>query len=404
MTSDKPIYLDYAATTPVDPRVAEKMAGFLTTSGCFANPASNHAAGYAARCVVEGAREQVAEAVGAESQEIVWTSGATEADNLALTGAARQHAARGRHLVTVRTEHKAVLDTCKALEAEGFEVSYLTPERDGRLNMEAFATALRADTVLASVMHVNNEIGVVQDIAALGAICRERDVLFHVDAAQSAGKLPIDLHSLPVDMMSFSGHKAYGPKGIGALYVRGLPRTRVQPLMHGGGHERGLRSGTLATHQIVGMGEAFALAAAELGEEAARIAGLRDRLWKGLESIGGVLLNGCAEHRVPGTLNVAFEGVQGESLLLWLDGMAVSGGSACNASNRAPSYVLRALGRDDLLAQASVRFSLGRFTTSEEVDRAIRLTGEAVARLRELAPELEAAQAANAIELARAGQ
>jgi cysteine desulfurase len=378
-----PIYFDYAATTPVDPRVAVRMSGCLTSEGCFANPASSsHVPGRQARGLVETARAQVAEAVGCQPTEIVWTSGATESDNLAIKGAARFHSDRGRHVVTSRTEHKAVLDSCRQLEREGFELTYLTPGPDGIIAPESLAAALREDTVLVSIMHVNNEIGVVQDIAAIGRACAERAVLFHVDAAQSAGKLPIDLSALPVQLMSFSAHKVYGPKGIGALYCRA--HTGLQPLIHGGGHEHGLRSGTLATHQIVGMGEAFRIAVAELPEEQARIAALRDRLWEGLSALGGVVLNGHPVARAPGLLNVSFEGVEGESLLFAVRALAVSSGSACTSASREPSYVLRALGRDDQLAQSSLRFSVGRSTTAADIEQAIAVVREQVGRLREL--------------------
>jgi cysteine desulfurase len=381
--SARPIYLDYAATTPVDPRVAAKMSCCLTVDGCFANPASSsHVPGREARGLVETARVQVAEAVGCRPNEIIWTSGATESDNLAIKGAVRFHSDRGRHIVTSRTEHKAVLDTCRQLEREGFEVTFLTPGPDGIVTPAAVAAALREDTVLVSIMHANNEIGVVQDIAAIGALCAERGILFHVDAAQSAGKLHIDLSKLPVQLMSFSAHKVYGPKGIGALYAR--ERTGLQPLIHGGGHERGLRSGTLATHQIVGMGEAFRIASETMSAEQARIDRLRQRLWQGLSALGGVHLNGHPQARLPGILNVSFEGVEGESLLFALRELAVSSGSACTSASREPSYVLRALGRDDQLAQSSLRFSVGRSTTDEEIDRAIAIAREQVGRLRAL--------------------
>jgi cysteine desulfurase len=382
-----PIYLDYAATTPVDPAVARKMADYLTRDGCFANPASAHGPGRQARTAVEEARRQVAALVNAEAREIVWTSGATEADNLAIKGVAHFYAERGRHIVTAKTEHKAVLDACRALESEGYEVTYLVPDTEGSIAPDAVAAALREDTVLLSIMHVNNEIGVIQDIAALGALARERGVFFHVDAAQSAGKVPIDLAALDVDLMSFSAHKVYGPKGIGALYVRRAPRVRLMPIIHGGGHERGLRSGTLPTHQIVGMGEACRLAAAYLPSEAARLSRLRERLWRGLAALPDVFLNGPAEAHVPGILNVSFAGVEGESLLFSCDRLAVSSGSACTSADSEPSYVLRALGRDDQLAAASIRFSLGRFTAEAEIDTAIAEVRQAVTRLRVLAPE-----------------
>jgi cysteine desulfurase len=384
-----PIYLDYAATTPVDPAVARKMADYLTHDGCFANPASAHGPGRQARTAVEAARRQVAALVNAEAREIVWTSGATEADNLAIKGVAHFYAERGRHIVTSKTEHKAVLDACRALEGEGYEVTYLVPDADGLIAPDAVAAALRDDTVLLSIMHVNNEIGVIQDIAALGALARERGVFFHVDAAQSAGKVPIDLAALDVDLMSFSAHKVYGPKGIGALYVRRAPRVRLMPIIHGGGHERGLRSGTLPTHQIAGMGEAFRLAATYLPSEAVRLARLRERLWRGFAALPDVFLNGQTEAHVPGILNVSFAGVEGESLLFSCGRLAVSSGSACTSADSEPSYVLRALGRDDQLAAASIRFSLGRFSTEAEVDTAIAEVRQAVTRLRALAPEAE---------------
>ncbi len=383
----KPVYLDYAATTPVDPRVAEKMAACLTTSGLFANPAStSHLPGREARGLVELARAEVADLVGADLLEIVFTSGATESDNLAIKGAAHFNADRGKHVVTCRTEHKAVLDTCKQLEQEGFDVTYLVPDCSGILEREQIADALRSDTVLVSFMHVNNENGVVHDISAIGALCRERGVLFHVDAAQSTGKLPIDLSTVPVDLMSFSAHKIYGPKGIGALYVRREPRALIEPQMHGGGHERGLRSGTLATHQIVGMGDAFRIAGESMAEDSARIRKLRDRLWEGISELPGVYQNGCAERRVCGVLNASFEGVEGESLLFALRDLAVSSGSACTSATKEPSYVLRALGCCDQLAQSSIRFSVGRFTTEEEIEFVIPTVCEQVQRLRDIAP------------------
>jgi cysteine desulfurase len=381
----RPIYLDYAATTPVDPRVAATMSCCLTVDGCFANPASSsHVPGREARGLVEKARAELAGVVGCRPAEIIWTSGATESNNLAIKGVAHFHAHRGRHIVTSRTEHKAVLDTCRQLEREGFQVTYLTPGPDGIVRPEQVAAALRPDTVLVSIMHANNEIGVVQDIAGIGAVCAERGVIFHVDAAQSAGKLPIDLSKLPVQLMSFSAHKVYGPKGVGALFAR--ERIGLEPLIHGGGHERGLRSGTLATHQIVGMAEAFKLARAEMPTEQPRIAALRDRLWEGISTLGGVHLNGSRESRLAGILNVSFEGVEGESLLFALRGLAVSSGSACTSASGEPSYVLRALGRDDQLAQASIRFSIGRGTTEEEIDQAIALVRAEVTRLRGLRP------------------
>lgn len=379
------IYLDYAATTPVDPRVAERMATCLTRDGLFANPASSHGPGRQARGAVEQARSQVAGLVGAKPQEVVFTSGATESDNLAIKGVAHFERSRGKHIVTSRIEHKAVLDACKQLEREGFEVSWLKPDADGLIRPEAVQAALRADTVLVSIMHANNEIGTVNDIAAIGTLLKGCGVRFHVDAAQSAGKLPIDLKNLDVDLMSFSAHKVYGPKGIGALYVRREPRVNLEPLIHGGGHEQGLRSGTMATHQIVGMGEAFRLAREHLSEEAARLAALRERLWQGLSRIDGVLLNGHPSQRLPGILNVSFPGVEGESLLFACATLAVSSGSACNSANQEPSYVLRALGRDDQLAGASLRFSLGRYTTEAEVDESIEIVTREYRRLATLA-------------------
>ncbi len=380
-----PIYLDYSATTPVDPRVAEKMIPYLTEK--FGNPASrSHAFGWEAEKAVEHAREQVASLVNADPKEIIWTSGATESNNLALKGAAHFYQSKGKHIVTVKTEHKAVLDTCRELERQGFEVTYLAPEPNGLLDLDKFQAALRRDTILASVMFVNNEIGVIQDIEKLGEICRERGIIFHVDAAQATGKLPIDLGKLKVDLMSFSAHKTYGPKGIGALYVRRKPRVRLEAQMHGGGHERGLRSGTLATHQIVGMGEAFAIAQAEMATENERIRMLRDKLWNGLKQIEEVHLNGDLERRVPHNLNVSFNFVEGESLMMAIKDVAVSSGSACTSASLEPSYVLKALGRSDELAHSSIRFTIGRFTTEEEIDYTIDLVQRKIAKLRELSP------------------
>ena len=376
--------MDYAATTPVDPRVAEKMSGCLTLEGNFGNPASIHAPGRTARAAVEAARREVAALVNAEPLEIVFTSGATESDNLAIKGAAHFHKDKGRHIVTSRIEHKAVLDACKQLEKEGFSVTSLKPDADGLIQPDAVAAALRDDTVLVSLMHANNEIGVISDIAEIGRMVRGRGILFHVDAAQSAGKVPIDLKTLDVDLMSFAAHKVYGPKGAGALYVRRMPRVNLMPLIHGGGHEQGLRSGTLATHQIVGMGEAFRLARELMPTEAVRLARLRDRLWEGLQPLG-VLLNGHPSQRLPGILNLSFPGVEGESLLLACEPLAVSSGSACNAADAEPSYVLKALGRDDQLAGASLRFSLGRFSTEAEVDEAIARVSREYRRLQALA-------------------
>lgn len=382
-----PIYLDYSATTPVDPRVAEKMCACLTPDGAFGNPASrSHAYGWEAEKLVDEARANVAALVGADPREIVWTSGATESDNLAIKGAAHFYQKQGKHIVTLKTEHKAVLDSCRQLEREGFEVSYLDVQPDGLLDLEAFEAALRPDTVLASVMHVNNEIGVIQDIAAIGAICRERKVVFHVDAAQSPGKVPIDLAALPIDLMSFSAHKIYGPKGIGALYVQRKPRIRLEAQMHGGGHERGLRSGTLPTHQIVGMGEAFRIAREEMATENERILKLRNRLFDGLKDMEEVYVNGDLEHRIAGNLNISFNFVEGESLMMALKDMAVSSGSACTSASLEPSYVLRALGRPDELAHSSLRFTLGRFTTEAEIDQVLSQVRGQVDRLRELSP------------------
>jgi len=382
-----PIYLDYSATTPVDPRVAEKMCACLTPDGAFGNPASrSHAYGWEAEKLVDEARANVAALVGADPREIVWTSGATESDNLAIKGAAHFYQKQGKHIVTLKTEHKAVLDSCRQLEREGFEVSYLDVQPDGLLDLEAFEAALRPDTVLASVMHVNNEIGVIQDVAAIGAICRERKVVFHVDAAQSPGKVPIDLAALPIDLMSFSAHKIYGPKGIGALYVQRKPRVRLEAQMHGGGHERGLRSGTLPTHQIVGMGEAFRIAHEEMATENERILKLRNRLFDGLKDMEEVYVNGDLEHRIAGNLNISFNFVEGESLMMALKDMAVSSGSACTSASLEPSYVLRALGRPDELAHSSLRFTLGRFTTEAEIDQVLSQVRGQVDRLRELSP------------------
>ena len=382
-----PVYMDYSATTPVDHRVADKMCSYLTAEGNFGNPASrSHAFGWAAEEAVEVARREVAALVNADPREIVWTSGATESDNLALKGVAHFYAKRGKHIVTCKTEHKAVLDTSRQLEREGFEVTYLDPEPTGLIDLRKLEAALRNDTILVSIMHVNNEIGVVQDIATIGEMTRERKIFFHVDAAQSAGKVPIDLERLKVDLMSFSAHKVYGPKGIGALYVRRKPRVRLEAQMHGGGHERGMRSGTLPTHQIVGMGEAFRIARQEMATENERVLALRQRLWDGLKDMEEVYLNGDEERRVAGSLNVSFAFVEGESLIMALKDLAVSSGSACTSASLEPSYVLRALGREDELAHSSIRFSLGRFTTQEEVDYAVAKIREQVDRLRELSP------------------
>jgi cysteine desulfurase len=385
MTPHLPIYLDYGATTPVDPRVVDAMVPWLREH--FGNPASrSHAWGWEAEESVEKARGEVAALVGADPREIVWTSGATESDNLALKGAAHFYSSRGKHLVTVKTEHKAILDTMRELERQGFEVTYLDVEPDGLVDLDKFKAELRPDTILASVMLVNNEIGVIQDIAAMGAICRERGIVFHSDAAQATGKVDIDLERLPVDLMSLASHKTYGPKGIGALYVRRKPRVRLEPQMHGGGHERGMRSGTLPTHQIVGMGEAYRLARLEMGSERERIRALHERLLAGLRDIDQVFVNGDLERRVPHNLNMSFNYVEGESLIMGIKGIAVSSGSACTSASLEPSYVLRALGRSDELAHSSLRMTIGRFTTSDEIEQAVRQLKETVARLRELSP------------------
>ncbi len=386
MSAPHPVYLDYAATTPVDPRVAAAMAGCLTVAGDFGNASSGHVFGRAAAARIARAREQVAALIGARPDEIVFTSGATESDNLAVLGAAHANADRGRHVVTARTEHKAVLDPCRHLEKEGFRVTWLTPERSGLVTPAAVAAALRPDTQLVSLMGVNNETGVLQDLAAIGAVCRERGVAFHSDCAQAAGKVPLDVAALPVDLVSITAHKLYGPKGIGALYVRRAARGLLQPLMYGGGQERGWRPGTLATHQIVGFGAACELAARELPSEAPRLFELRERLWRALGALGGVHLNGAEAPRVPGILNLSFEGVEGESLVSGLGGLAVSTGAACNSASAEASYVLRALGRDALLAGSSLRFSLGRFTQSADVDFAADAVRHEVSRLRALSP------------------
>lgn len=382
-----PIYLDYSSTTPVDPRVAAKMAECLTNEGNFGNPASrSHRFGWLAEEVVDVARNQIADLVNADPREIVFTSGATESNNLAIKGAAHFYAKKGKHLITVKTEHKAVLDTCRQLEREGFEVTYLDPEPSGLLDLSKLISAIRPDTILISVMHVNNEIGVIQDIAAIGDICRERKILFHVDAAQSTGKVPIDLQTLKVDLMSFSAHKTYGPKGIGALYVSRKPRVRLEAQMHGGGHERGMRSGTMATHQIVGMGEAFHLAKVEMASENERILSLRNRLLNGIKDIEAVYVNGDLEHRVAANLNISFAYVEGESLIMALKDMAVSSGSACTSASLEPSYVLRALGLNDELAHSSIRFTIGRFTTEAEIDHVISVVRNAIDKLRDMSP------------------
>ncbi len=380
-----PVYLDYSATTPVDPRVVDAMVPWLSQR--FGNPASrSHAYGWDAEKAVETAREQVAELVGCDPRELVWTSGATESINLAIKGAAHFYKDRGRHLISVKTEHKATLDTLRELEREGFEVSYLDVQENGLIDLDVFKAALRPDTVLVSVMYVNNEIGVIQDIPEIGRICRERGILFHVDSAQATGKIAIDLSQLPVDLMSFSAHKSYGPKGVGAMYVRRKPRVRIEAQIHGGGHERGMRSGTLPTHQIVGMGEAFRLAKLEMATENDRIRMLRDRLYRGINAMEEVYVNGDMEQRVPHNLNASFNYVEGESLIMAVKDLAVSSGSACTSASLEPSYVLRALGRSDELAHSSIRFSVGRFTTEQEVDFAVELLRDKVGRLREMSP------------------
>ena len=385
MTPHFPIYLDYGATTPVDPRVVDAMVPWLREH--FGNPASrSHAWGWEAEAIVEKSREEVAALINADPREIVWTSGATESINLAIKGAAHFYKTRGKHIVTVRTEHKAVLDTCRELERQGFEVTYLEVQENGLLDFEAFKAALRPDTILASVMFVNNEIGVIQDIPALGALCRTRGVIFHVDAAQATGKIAIDMAALPIDLMSMSSHKTYGPKGIGALYVRRKPRIRLEAQMHGGGHERGMRSGTLPTHQIVGMGTAFRIAGEEMAVEGERIRMLQQRLLAGLAGIEQVFVNGDQEQRVPHNLNSSFNYVEGESLIMGVKGLAVSSGSACTSASLEPSYVLRALGRSDELAHSSLRMTIGRFTTVEEIDYAIATLQDRVAKLRDLSP------------------
>ena len=380
-----PIYMDYGATTPVDPRVVDAMIPWLREH--FGNPASrSHAWGWEAEAAVEKARGDVADLIGADPREIVWTSGATESNNLALKGAAHFYKTRGKHLITVKTEHKAVLDTMRELERQGFEVTYLDVQEDGMLDFEALKSAIRPDTILISVMFVNNEIGVIQDIPAIGALCREKGIIFHVDAAQATGKVEIDLKTLPVDLMSLTSHKTYGPKGIGALYVRRKPRVRLEAQMHGGGHERGMRSGSLPTHQIVGMGEAFRIAKVEMEQDNAKARALHQRLLDGLKDVEQVFLNGHAQLRVPHNLNMSFNFVEGESLIMGIKGLAVSSGSACTSASLEPSYVLRALGRSDELAHSSLRMTIGRFSTEEEIDYAIATIRQKVARLRELSP------------------
>ncbi|WP_341315023.1 IscS subfamily cysteine desulfurase [Paraburkholderia sp. IMGN_8] len=380
-----PIYMDYSATTPVDPRVVDKMIPYLREQ--FGNPASrSHSYGWDAERAVEEARENVAALVNADPREIIWTSGATESDNLAIKGAAHFYKSKGKHIVTVKTEHKAVLDTCRELEREGFEVTYLDVKDDGLIDLDVFKAALRPDTILVSVMSVNNEIGVIQDIEAIGEITREKGIIFHVDAAQATGKIEIDLQKLKVDLMSFSAHKTYGPKGIGALYVRRKPRIRIEAQMHGGGHERGMRSGTLATHQIVGMGEAFRIAREEMATENERVRMLRDRLLRGLSEMEEVYVNGDMEKRVPHNLNISFNFVEGESLIMAVKDVAVSSGSACTSASLEPSYVLRALGRNDELAHSSIRFTVGRFTAEQDVDYVINLLKTKISKLRDLSP------------------
>jgi cysteine desulfurase len=380
-----PIYLDYSATNPCDPRVVDAIVPWLREH--FGNPASrSHAWGWEAEAAVEKAREQVADLIGADPREIVWTSGATESNNLALKGAAHFYKSRGKHLITVKTEHKAVLDSMRELERQGFEVSYLDVQEDGLLNMDVLKAAIRPDTILVSVMHVNNEIGVIQDVAAIGTLCREKGIVFHVDAAQSTGKVEIDLAQLPIDLMSLASHKTYGPKGIGALYVRRKPRIRLEAQMHGGGHERGMRSGSLATHQCVGMGEAFRIAKLEMAQDNAKARVLRDRLLNGLSDMEQVFLNGHPTQRVPHNINMSFNFVEGESLIMGIKGLAVSSGSACTSASLEPSYVLRALGRSDELAHSSLRMTIGRWTSEEEIDFAIKTIRENVAKLRDLSP------------------
>lgn len=382
-----PIYLDYSATTPVDERVAKSMMDCLTKEGNFGNPASrSHVFGWDADKAVEEARANVAALINANPKEIVWTSGATESNNLAIKGAAHFYQKNGKHIITCKTEHKAVLDTCRQLEREGFEVTYLEPRDNGLIDLEVLKAAIREDTVLISIMHVNNEIGVIQDIKAIGEITRERKIILHVDAAQSPGKVAVDVEDMKVDLMSLSAHKAYGPKGIGALYVRRKPRIRIEAQIHGGGHERGMRSGTLATHQIVGMGEAFRIAKEQMASDNERILMLRNRLLDGLKDMEESYINGDMEQRIPGNLNISFNYVEGESLIMALKDIAVSSGSACTSASLEPSYVLRAIGRDDELAHSSLRFTIGRFTTVEEVDYAVELIRNAVLKLRDLSP------------------
>ena len=383
----KPIYLDYSATTPIDERVVAEMLKYMGPESSFGNPASrSHSFGWTAEAAVENARKHIADLVGANPKEIIFTSGATESDNLAIKGVAHFNKKRGKHIVTCKTEHKAVLDSCRQLEREGFEVTYLDPMQNGLIDLKVLEDALRDDTTLVSIMHVNNEIGVIQDIEAIGKICRERKIIFHVDAAQSPGKVEINLEELPVDLMSFSAHKIYGPKGIGALYVQRKPRVRLEAQMHGGGHERGMRSGTLATHQIVGMGEAFRIAKQEMAAENERLLKLRNKLYDGVKDMEEVYVNGDIDHRIAGNINISFNYVEGESLLMALSELAISSGSACTSASLEPSYVLRALGRNDELAHSSIRFTMGRYTTEEEIDRTIQAVRKAVEKLRDLSP------------------
>jgi len=382
-----PIYLDYSATTPVDPRVAAKMSECLTKEGVFGNPASrSHSFGWESEKLIDEARGHVAKLIKANKKEIVWTSGATESDNLAIKGAAHFYKEKGNHLITLTTEHKAVLDTMRHLETEGFEVTYMNPKDNGLVDIDELKSLIKPTTTVISIMHVNNEIGVIQDLETIGKICRDNKIVFHVDAAQSPGKVDIDVDKYNIDLLSLSAHKVYGPKGIGALYVRRKPRIRLQPQMHGGGHERGFRSGTLPTHQVVGMGEAFKIAEEEMESDNKRISILRDKLWNGLNSIEEIYLNGDMKQRIPGNLNVSFNFVEGESLIMAIKDMAVSSGSACTSASLEPSYVLRALGRSDELAHSSLRISIGKYTTEEEIDYSVSLIKEAVAKLRELSP------------------
>ncbi|MDO7085739.1 IscS subfamily cysteine desulfurase [Pseudocolwellia sp. AS88] len=382
-----PIYFDYSATTPVDKRVAEKMMQYMTTDGFYGNPASrSHKFGWQAEEAVDIARNQIADLINADPREIVFTSGATESNNLAIKGAANFYSKKGKHIITCKTEHKAVLDTCRELERQGFEVTYLDPESNGLIDLKKLNDAIREDTIVVSIMHINNEIGVIQDIAEIGEMCRARKIIFHVDAAQSAGKIAIDMEHLKVDLMSFSAHKIYGPKGIGALYVSRKPRVRLEAQTHGGGHERGMRSGTLPTHQIVGMGEAFRIAKEELEQDRVHVTKMRDRLWAGISTMEQVFINGDEEKRYPGNLNVSFNFVEGESLIMALKDLAVSSGSACTSASLEPSYVLRALGLNDEMAHSSIRFSFGRFTTEEEIDHAINIIQQSIGHLRDMSP------------------